>query len=197
MNLVLLGCLLVISSFLFAQDGLEKEKEPKVVFGVYMGVNHSLNNIEEEDIYLTINTAPGFEIGLTSDFQLTNRNSISFRSIMSFNDKSIYLLPNNDLYEYFPMAIDFMAHHKYSLSKKENGVYVLFGPKYRRTLVKTLDAGNFNHPKQMLAIDFGVGFNSLFEKFVFSPELRYSYDLISLRNLAFPNHHITLAINFR
>lgn len=171
---------IIISCSLFSQtaDSISKYKPS---FGFNFGLNQSIlynSNATEE---LQIQNAPGFRLGITSDFPISMRWSISPKAELSFNYGR--LTEDNINYRVDPNNFDFMTHFKYSMKGYDGKVkpYFYIGPNFRVPLKKELDGIHYD-TRSSLAFDFAFGLDIELKHFLISPELRFTGGLTDIRS---------------
>ena len=173
--------LLLFSGITFAQESEIQQESSRFNFGFSLGANYSLlyNNEDTDD--LTIQNAPGYRLGLLSEYELADNWTIQSKAELSFNFGRIET--NNINYRVDPNNMDFMLHikHRFNGFDGKAKPFCYFGPSLRFPLnpqseILTLDT------KPSFALDFGFGVDIQTKKFYISPEIRFTGGLTDIRN---------------
>lgn len=180
MSRITISLMLVLGiSSVQAQDVEPQELKRKPSLGFNFGLNYSLLNNGDAKDELQIENAPGFRLGLVSDYPISKRFSIAPKAELSFNYANV--TQNGIRYRADKYTLEGMVHFKYDMGYKgKYKSYCYIGPNFRTPLHK---AGEFTdlNSRSTVAIDFGFGVDMQFKNFTMSPELRFSAGIMDIR----------------
>ena len=163
----------------YAQE--ETRKDKFATFGFDFGVNRSnLSFGSDQNGAGTITNGLGYRLGIISNFRLSQKFSLAPKAELSFNASRIN--QNTIDYKVNPVNLEGMLHVKYKLFKSRFTPYIIVGPNIRIPL--STPNPDYVPIKNDIAIDAGVGFDIPLRNIKLSPELRYSFGLVS--NVASP-----------
>lgn len=170
---------LMSSPSIFAQES-EPFTKSRPSFGFNLGLNYSNLYNRNDNSQFEIQNAPGFRLGLISDFPFADRWSIAPKAELSFNYGSI--LENNVNYRVDPFNMDFMAHVKYKLNQFDNnlGAYCYLGPNMRLPFSGDSNINSYD-TRAAFGFDFGFGVDMHLQHFTISPEIRFTGGLTDIR----------------
>lgn len=187
--------MLLIASSSFAQE--ETRKDKFATFGFDFGVNRSnLSFGLDQDGAGTITNGLGYRLGIISNFRLSQKFSLAPKAELSFNASRVS--QNNVDFKVNPVNLEGMLHVKYKLFKSRFTPYLLAGPNIRIPLVKPNP--DYIPLKNDIAIDAGIGLDIPLRNIKLSPELRYSFGLVS--NVSSPTfgplnyHNLSIVLAF-
>jgi hypothetical protein len=165
----------------FSQSKSDSVSKYRPSFGFNLGVNQSLlfnSNASDE---LVIENAPGFRLGVISNFPILKRWSVSPKAELSFNYGKI--IENNINYRVDPNNLDFMTHFKYKFKVGQGKIkpYCYLGPNLRVPLSGEEFDGITYDTQVSLAGDFAFGLEIDLGYFLLSPEIRLSSGLTDIR----------------
>jgi hypothetical protein len=174
----------------------------KFVFGFNLGLNYANTQLKTNNTALQHKNSAGFKMGLLLDWKLTDRLSFSPKAELSFNDSRITVLKNPDIeevYELYPVTMEFASHFTYKVLGTKTAAYVLLGPSCRTPLKnKKIKSAT---QRTDIAVDFGIGLDKKLTYFNIAPELRYSLGLMNLSAITEVEkiyfHNISLVLNFK
>jgi hypothetical protein len=187
--------ILLVSSSSFAQE--ENTKTKFATFGFDLGVNRSnLAFGSDQDGSGTITNGLGYRLGIISNFRLSPKFSLSPKAELSFNASRIS--QSTVEYKVNPVNLEGMLHVKYKLFKSKFTPYVIVGPNIRIPL--STPNPDYIPVKNDIAIDAGIGLDIPLRNIKLSPELRYSFGLVS--NVSSPTfgplnyHNLSIVLAF-
>lgn len=168
---------------LFAQITTSDNSEKKWIFGIYTGLNYQ-NLIAKNGPNFGYSTESGLGLhfGILSEFKASQTVSILPRVGFSFNGAK--LAYGSEIEYTMPVNLDISTYVSFALSKSKNNPYLFLGPSYSLPINSrsSVDLKNY------LSMDVGIGLNQIFNKFIFSPELRYSRTLANVSDSALASH---------
>lgn len=177
----------------------------KKLLGFNVGLNYTnIQSKEPISANSKIYDSPGFRLGLLMDCPITKNLVFSPKAELAFNESKVRVThPDNSVnyYDVFRESIELMGHIVIKKAKGRLQPYILLGPAIRITFTdRPKFVGLANNPD--LAADIGIGFEKIFSKFHFAPELRYSAGLFNINKYpAVPSalyfHNIVLTLNFK
>jgi hypothetical protein len=180
----------------------------KMMLGFNIGCNYTNVLMPGDHVAQTYNGA-GFRLGLVMSEEINDKNSLSPKAELSFNDSHIIYSSQGkavSTYEVYPINVDIMFHVNHKLGNSKYKTYLLAGPNIRLP-IRNKEAGLYrinptsygNNPD--LAIDLGFGCEKLQKYYCFAPEFRYSIGLLNVnRDPALDHvyfHNVTLVFNFK
>ena len=182
--------LFLLATALSAQDN---QKTPFIQFSPLLSLDFSYLKVERSDWNelgianeinsLQANNKPGFSIGLLYRFNISDQFSIAPQTIISFQNSLIdYHLENsNDHKENIaPATVALPVHFVFKHSKNERLNPVVFaGARYILNISKDQQVNQLELKQYDLAVDIGTGLDIKTNKFIFRPELIYSFGLIN------------------
>ncbi len=179
----LVASLLWIFTGLFAQITTSDISEKKWLFGIYTGFNYQ-NLIAKNgpNFGYATESGLGLHFGMLSEFKASQTVSILPRVGFSFNGAKLGY--GSEIEYSMPINLDISTYVSFALSKSKTNPYLFLGPSYSLP-IKTKSSINL---KNYLSMDVGIGFNQIFNKFIFSPELRYSRALANVSDSALVDH---------
>ncbi len=176
--------LIFISGFSQSRTELSKKRS---YYGISLGFIQS-SVILENDLpkgYRAYDGS-GFNIGIISEINFSKYFSLSPKFEVTFTDSRIErnnLTKGKIVYRVLPISLDFMAHAIIKTGKSKLNPYLFIGPNYKKAL-KGPDKESIKwNEKSNIALDFGLGLELFFKKFIISPGLRYSYGLTNISSL--------------
>lgn len=152
----------------------------KPLFGFNIGLNQSAifnsNAVDE----IQIMNAPGFRLGIFTEFPISKRWAASPKTELSFNYGKVNIDGTN--YRVDPYNLDFILHfkHKFNYSHGKVQPYMNIGPNIRTPLNSKFE-GTYLDTKTSIAADFGFGLEIDANYFLIAPELRFSAGLTDIR----------------
>ncbi len=165
---------------IIAQNSIP-EPEKKYKFGFDFGVNYSfafvnkpLPNTKE------ISNGIGARLGVLSEFKISKKLYLSPKAEISFNNAKINYEYSDDSYRIMPLTLELMVPVKVYLAKGKWNSYFFAGPNFKIPIARKSPFENFFEPNSDLSIDLGVGAEQRFEKYKFSPELRFSFGFLNV-----------------
>jgi len=203
-KLVLTTAIAFCTIVVFAQSE-NKASTRKSGFGVNLGTNYSFLQSKEtlpgnSKMYNGI----GAKIGLFFDYPISTRLLFSPKTELAFNRSGIETTLNDNsisTYKIFPISLDIMTHFVYRIGDGKAFPYLLAGPNFRIPLQSKPTSSTDFKNKTDFAIDFGIGFESSVKRFVFAPEIRFSYGLLNINeNPVFQTlryNNLSLILNFK
>lgn len=203
-NLVFVFVGLFLSFTLFSQDSHDKEQK-KFLFGISLGYNQP-NLIVDSDFVTDdqVINVKGFSVGSLAEMKFTDNISFLSRLGFTFGGGEILFLSDtveNFGYKVIPISLDLSGHFMFKKRGGKLNPYFLIGPSYNKVIRdKDSDLERWSS-KSNVTIDFGVGLDYLFKKFIFAPELVYSYGLVDINSNSdiesIKMHTISLVFNFK
>ncbi|WP_107038721.1 outer membrane beta-barrel protein [Brumimicrobium mesophilum] len=203
-NTALITLLLFSTTFLFSQSD-NSITDRKLNFGFNIGTNYSM--LQPETVHPSnyeVSNGFGLNMGILMDYAISKNFIFSPKAELAFNNSYIEII-NGDgsRYEYdlLPITLNFMTHFKYKISRKKAEPYLFIGPNLNIPLQNKPELNTAYQSGYNFAIDIGLGLENTFSYFIFAPELKYSYGLISvnqnpsLKSVYF--HSIGLCLNFK
>ena len=204
--------LALISTFFFyllantSAQTSETKEDPLVKFGINMGLNYS-NAFGDEQLpeRVSITNGFGFRLEILAETRLTKRIFISPKMGFSFNDSKFRVFnPNGESKEFLLLPLSFEAgtHFQFKNESANSRPYFYIGPSIKIPIQGEIsDTSNFGS-SWTPSVDFGVGMDVDFDKFILAPELRYSVGFYSVTQD--PNigegsiyfHNVSLIFNF-
>jgi Outer membrane protein beta-barrel domain len=179
----LIASLLWSLTGVFAQTTTSDIKEKKWKFGIYTGLNYqSLKAKNGPNFGFTTESGLGLFCGMLSEYKASQTVSILPRFGFSFH--SAKLSYGSEIEYFMPVTLDISTYVSFAFSKNKNNPYLFFGPSYSLP-IKTKSSIDI---KKYLSIDVGIGLNQVFNKLIFSPELRYSRALTNVSDSALVDH---------
>ncbi len=181
-----ISAILMFTASAFSQN-VSAMNEKKAYFGISIGAcAASLVTKEELPSNLSVNYGGGWNMGVFTEVNMSKYFALSPRFEVSFIDGNIKNRRDDNrivINRFLPLTMDFMVHAKLKRGKSKLNPYIAVGPKYQKVLS---DGGREYEKwsdKSNLAIDFIMGMDLFFKRFVFAPELRYTYGLTDLNTL--------------
>ncbi len=176
-------------------------------FGITMGVNNSNYKITPDSFFiaqnkiLKIETGPGlgFNLGILSDYHISNRFEFRFIPTLSLGAKNLYFtIKNQDTLttrKIESVYLEFPFHLKYkSKPYKDIRAYVIGGMKYSIDMQSTAGARKAENLIQVnrndYALEYGIGIEMHLPMVIISPEIKVSYGLNNVLN---PNPKLNLS----
>ena len=165
-------------------------------FGATLGIN--ISDLRLTRSYPTSDTVMiaevirqgGFNVGIISNFRLTNHLDFRFIPSLSFTSEKVkYTLKNQNTKTEIPIEsnfLDFPFSFKYKSDRLNNGrAYLLGGIKFTYDMVSQAktksESGKDDEIIKLKAFDYyaelGFGVDCYFEYFKFAPEIKVSYGL--------------------
>jgi hypothetical protein len=170
---------------LFAQTIPSDIKEKKWNFGIYTGLNYQ-NLIAKNgpNFGYSTETGLGLHFGMLSEYKASQTVSILPRFGFSFHSSKLSY--GSEIEYTMPVNLDISTYVSFALSKNKNNQYLFLGPSYSLPINSrsSIDIKNY------LSLDVGFGLNQIFNKFIFSPEFRYSRALANVSDSALVNHMV-------
>jgi len=180
---ILVASLLWSFTGLFAQTISSDITEKKWIFGIYTGLNYqNLKAKNGPNFGYSTETGLGLHFGILSEFKASQTVSVLPRFGFSFNGAKLDY--GSEIEYIMPVNFDIATYVSFTLSKNKNNPYLFIGPSYSLP-IKTKSSVDL---KNYLSMDVGIGLNQIFNKFIFSPELRYSRALANVSDSALANH---------
>ena len=177
----------------------------KIKFGINAGVNYA--NLSPDGLLPTnaeLSNGVGFSLGILMDYSITGKLSISPKSEIAFFNSSIESVgaARPDLpYNVFSATVNLMTHLVYKMGNGNSGPYLLAGPNFKIPISERPELSSSFYTNSDFAIDFGIGLENSLPKFIFAPELRYSFGLGNVNQNPTLNplnfHNVTLVLNFK
>ena len=199
-KIVLCATTLLLCSIGFGQT---KDSTTKFVFGFNLGLNYSNTQVKSSDPSVNYTNGAGFRIGVLLDWKLSKHLSFSPKIELAFHSTKITVAKKTigeEVYEIYPVVLDFAPHITYKLMDKKNAPYLLLGPSFKIPLNGSNGVKYATH-RSSLALDFGFGLDKKLTYFNFAPELRYSIGLMNLSGINVVKqlyfHNVTLVMNFK
>ncbi|PQB03421.1 PorT protein [Polaribacter filamentus] len=216
-KLLLFGFFLMISAVFFAQkepvENLPTFDQRKLHFGFYLGINQNdfklnLRNSTIQNADITVESSPGFNVGLITDFRLHKNLSLRFEPGLMTNSKKIYFnhLPTaqdsvreiGSTYLHVPLLL------KFSTDRYKNiRPYLLAGVSYNYNFSSNEDnqddnsSGQFRMKSNNFMYEVGLGIDIYLNFFKFSPSLRGVFAINNeIKYDTDPNSQWTAPINF-
>lgn len=176
-------------------------------FGITMGVNNSNYKITPDSFFIAQNkilnmeTGPGlgFNLGILSDYHVTNRLEFRFIPTLSLGTKNLYFtIRNQDTLttrKIESVYLEFPFHFKYkSKPYKDFRPYVIGGMKYSVDMQSNAGARKAENLIQVnrndYALEYGIGIEMHLPMVIISPEIKVSY---GLNNVLAPNPKLNLS----
>jgi hypothetical protein len=216
-KLLLFGFFLMISAVFFSQkepvENLPTFDQRKLHFGFYLGINQNdfklnLRNSTIQNADITVESSPGFNVGLITDFRLHKNLSLRFEPGLMTNSKKIYFnhLPTaqdslreiGSTYLHVPLLL------KFSTDRYKNiRPYLLAGVSYNYNFSSNEDnqddnsSGQFRMKSNNFMYEVGLGIDIYLNFFKFSPSLRGVFAINNeIKYDTDPNSQWTAPINF-
>lgn len=203
-KVVVVGCLIIVSQFLFSQEP-ESKIPRKALYGFSLGLHYSTFGIEEKRGQLLKNEnedAIGGRMGLAADYELNKQiNFVPKLEVAFYGNKPTYQSAvGEEDYELSNIALETKAHFTFDLYNRVSKPYLLLGISYSHVLDE--EDGAQSPSGSFFSIDGGVGYYKKGKFFISSPELRYSYGLTNINNTKEVNsnillHSIALVFSFK
>ncbi len=176
-------------------------------FGITMGVNNSNYKITPDSFFIAqnkimkIETGPGagFNLGILSDYHISNRLEMRFIPTLSLGTKNLYFtIKNQDTVstrKIESVYLEFPFHFKYkSKPYKDFRPYVIGGMKYSVDMQSNAGARKADNLIQVnrndYALEYGLGIEMHLPMVIISPEIKVSYGLNNVLN---PNPKLNLS----
>lgn len=195
---------LCATALLFSTQGFchINDSITKFVFGFNFGLNYANTQVKTGNTSVHHTNSAGFRMGLLLDWKLTDRLSFSPKAELCFNNSRITVLKNPDIeevYELYPVTMEFASHFTYKLLGTKTAAYVLLGSSCKAPLKNK--KVKLATQRTDIAVDFGIGFDKKLTYFNIAPELRYSLGLMNLSAIMEVEkiyfHNISLVLNFK
>lgn len=180
---ILVASLLWSFTGLFAQNIPSDISEKKWIFGIYTGLNYQSPKAKNGPNFgYSTESGLGLHFGMLSEYKANQTVSILPRFGFSFH--SAKLSYGSEIEYLMPITLDISTYVSFALSKNKNNPYLFLGPSYSLPInsKSSIDLDNY------LSMDVGIGHNQIFNKFIFSPEFRYSRALANVSDSALVDH---------
>ena len=197
-NVVLSILMVIIYNFGFSQtDKIEK----KLKFGFNIGAKYSNLYVKDKlPNNAKLINGIGFSFGPIAEYSFTKNIALQSNLELAYNNSRLNYTYNNTSVNYniLNTSLDFMLHFIYKFDAKKIKPYIFVGPDYKYPIAK-ISSDLFY--KADFAIDFGIGSDKKFNKFILAPELRYSFGFsnVNITPVTPPIYFqsITFAFNFK
>ena len=193
--------LLLSSSNLFSQSE-NTTPEKKTTYGFQFGTNvlQVINRNEIPNNY-KVTTGLGYKLGVQMERKLATSLSILSKVELSINTLNFRNTVNAKSYSLNQNTINVMFHSSKQFNMLKKQPYIYVGPNVILPLLDKPNLNNITSQKPSFAIDFGFGLDFKKTKFIFSPEIKYSFGYNNVRNIeAYTKstfHTLSLIFNFK